>query len=167
MTRQPSEVRVHRFDSVRSLTSFVGQPPIVSESVLVDQAMIDQFADVTRDRQWIHVDPVRARAESPYRQTIAHGFLALSLLTHWQASCIAFPGAAVLLNYGFDKVRFTAPIPSGSRVSARFALADVAETRPSEARCFWRVTVEVESAPRPSVYADWQILVRYPDASPA
>jgi len=155
------------FDSVQALANFVGQPAIVSESVVVDQAMIDRFGQVTRDNQWIHVDPARARAESPYGQTIAHGFLVLSLLTYWQASCVAFPGAAMVLNYGFDKIRFTAPVPSGARVSAKFSLADVKETRPGEARCSWNVTVEVEGAPRPSIHADWQIMVRYGGAGPA
>ena len=155
------------FDSVRALANFVGKPAIISDAIVVDQEMIDRFGQVTRDNQWIHVDPARARAESPYGQTIAHGFLVLSLLTYWQASCVAFPGAAMALNYGFDKIRFTAPVPSGARVSARFALADVKETRPGEARCSWNVTVEVEGAPRPSVHAEWQIMVRYEAAEAA
>ncbi|MGB6105515.1 MAG: MaoC family dehydratase [Pusillimonas sp.] len=152
---------IQQFDSVQSLVDFMGRPAIVSRPMVIDQQMIDQFAQVTRDEQWIHVDRQRAMAESPYGHTIAHGFLVLSLLTYWQASCIAFPRAAMVLNYGFDKIRFTAPVPSGSCVSARFALAQVAETRPGQARCSWNVTVEVDDAPRPSVYADWQIMVRY------
>lgn len=155
---------IQQFDSVESLTSFVGRPAIVSETVVIDQETIDRFAQITRDNQWIHVDPERAMAESPYQHTIAHGFLVLSLLTYWQTSCIAFPRATMVLNYGFDKVRFTAPVRSGSRVSAKFALTQVVETRPGEARCSWNVTVEVEDAPRPSVYADWQIMVRYEGA---
>lgn len=149
------------FDSLQSLLDFVGRPPIVSDAVLVDQGMIDRFAQVTLDHQWIHVDRERAQAESPYGDTIAHGFLALSLLTHWQTSCIAFPGATMLLNYGFDKVRFTAPVVSGSRVAASFALAQVTETGPGEARCAWKVTVQAEGAARPSVHADWLIMARY------
>jgi len=160
----PPSSAIRHFDSVQALVRFAGQPAIVSETVVVDQEMIDRFGQVTRDNQWIHVDPARAQAESPYGQTIAHGFLVLSLLTYWQASCVAFPGAAMVLNYGFDKIRFTAPVPSGSRVSARFALAEVKETRPGEARCAWNVMVEAEGAPRPSVYADWQVLVRYDGA---
>ncbi len=140
---------------------YVGRPPIVSDPIVIDQEMIDRFGHVTRDNQWIHVDPSRAQTESPYRNTIAHGFLTLSLLTYWQASCVAFPGATMALNYGFDKIRFTAPVPSGSSVSAKFSLSQVVETRPGEARCYWNVTVEVDNAPRPSVYADWQIMVRY------
>ena len=157
---------IQQFDSVQSLANFVGRPAIVSGTVVIDQETIDRFAQVTLDSQWIHVDPERAMAESPYGHTIAHGFLVLSLLTYWQTSCIAFPGATMLLNYGFDKVRFTAPVQSGARVSAKFVLAQVVETRPGEARCSWNVTVEVEGALRPSVYADWQIMVRYEGAQP-
>ncbi len=156
---------IRRFDSVQSLGSFVGQPAIVSWPLVIDQEMIDRFAQVTRDSQWIHVDQDRALAESPYRRTIAHGFLVLSLLSYWQASCIAFPRATLVLNYGFDKVRFTSPVLSGSRVSARFSLAQVLETRPGEARCSWNVAIEAEGAPRPSVHADWQIMVRYEEAA--
>ncbi|CAB3931221.1 MaoC family dehydratase [Achromobacter insolitus] len=160
MARDPVS-RPLSFVSVQSLVDAVGQPPIVSDAVLIDQDMIDRFAQVTLDRQWIHVDQARAQAESPYGDTIAHGFLALSLLTHWQTSCIAFPGAAMLLNYGFDKVRFTAPVLCGSRVAASFSLAQVVETGPGAARCAWKVAVQAEGAPRPSVHADWLIMVRY------
>lgn len=152
------------FDSVRSLRDFVGRPAIRSASVVIGQDLIDRFACVTRDRQWIHVDPERAAAESPYGGTIAHGFLLLSLLSCWQSSCIAFPGAAVVLNYGFDRVRFTAPVRSGARVAACFALDQVAEPRPGEARCAWAVTVRAEESPRPAVHADWRIVVRYEEA---
>ncbi|MBC9908480.1 MULTISPECIES: MaoC family dehydratase [Achromobacter] len=149
------------FGSVQSLLDAVGQPPIVSDALLIDQGMIDRFAQVTLDTQWIHVDRLRAQAESPYGDTIAHGFLALSLLTHWQNSCIAFPGAAMLLNYGFDKVRFTAPVVSGTRVAASFSLAEVVENGTGVARCAWKVAIQAEGTPRPSVHADWLIMVRY------
>lgn len=155
-----------QFGSVRSLLDMQGKPAIVSSAVVIDQQTIDRFGLVTHDRQWIHVDPLRAEAESVHRSTIAHGFLLLSLLTHWQASCVAFPGAAQVLNYGFDKVRFTAPVLSGSRVSASFALAHATEIRPGEARCAWNVTVGAEGAERPSVHARWLILVQYADMQP-
>lgn len=155
----PSAIK--QFDSVQSLFDFAGQPAIVSSSLVIDQQMIDQFAQLTHDKQWIHLDRERAMAESPYGKTIAHGFLVLSLLSHWQSSCIAFTDADLVLNYGFDKIRYTAPVPSDSRVSATFALARVVSNRPGEARCSWNVTVSVQDAPRPAVHADWQILVRY------
>lgn len=155
-----------QFDSAQSILDFQGKPAIVSSSVLIDQETIDRFAEVTDDRQWIHVDPQRAAVESPYRGTIAHGFLVLSLLTRWQASCIAFPGAAQVLNYGFDKVRFTAPVLAGSRVSARFALTHATEIRPGEVRCSWSVTVQAEGAERPAVHADWLIMAQYTSKQP-
>lgn len=160
MTREPTPSS-RQFGCLQSLIDFVGRPPVVSEAVLIDQDMIDRFALVTRDSQWIHVDRERAAAESPYGDTIAHGFLVLSLLTHLQASCIDFPGASMLLNYGFEKVRFTAPVRSGSRVFAKFSLAQAVETGPGEARCTWKVAIEAEGAPRPSVHADWLIMARY------
>ncbi|MCC2595263.1 MaoC family dehydratase [Pusillimonas sp. MFBS29] len=159
--RSDAPCTIRQFDSVQSLVDFVGQPAIVSSALVIDQPMIDQFAQLTHDKQWIHLDRERAKAQSPYGTTIAHGFLVLSLLSHWQASCIAFPGADLVLNYGFDKVRYTAPVPSDSSVSAAFALAQVTSNRPGEARCSWSVTVSTLDAPRPSVHADWQILVRY------
>lgn len=167
MTSNPNlPAAIQQFGSVQSLIDFTGQPPIASSTVAIDQAMIDRFAQVTHDSQWIHVDRERAAAESPYQDTIAHGFLVLSLLTHWQTSCIAFPGAVMALNYGFDKVRFTAPVRSGSRVSARFSLAQVVQARPGEARCSWNVAIQAEGEPRPSVHADWLVLVRYDEARP-
>lgn len=162
MTTAPTRTStIQEFDCVAALTQFVGQPAITSAPLLIDQEMINRFAQATHDHQWIHVDPARAMAYSPYQNTIAHGFLVLSLLTYWQTSCIAFPGAVMALNYGFDKIRFTAPVVAGSHVSARFALTQVAETKPAHARCTWDVTVNAENASRPSVYAEWHILVQY------
>lgn len=158
---------MRQFASVRSLLDFKGEPAIVSGALAIDQETIDQFARVTHDQQWIHVDPQRAATESVYRGTIAHGFLVLSLLTRLQAICMGFPGAAQVLNYGFDKVRFTAPVLSGSRVSARFALAHAAEVRPGEVRCTWNVTVETEGAERPCVHAQWLTMVQYVGEQPS
>ena len=162
MTTAPSHAcAIQQFDCVAALTRFVGQPAVASAPLLIDQQMINRFAQVTHDNQWIHVDPARALAQSPYQNTIAHGFLVLSLLTYWQTSCIAFPGAVLALNYGFDKIRFTAPVVAGSQVSARFTLTQVTETKPAHARCTWEVTVNAANAPRPTVYAEWHILVQY------
>ncbi|ETF02061.1 oxidoreductase [Advenella kashmirensis W13003] len=160
----PARAAPRTFDSVQSLTAFVGQPGIISPAIQVDQETITRFGCVTHDSQWIHVDRERARAESPYQDTIAHGFLVLALLTHLQAGCIAFPGARMALNYGFDKVRFTAPVPVDSFVSATFSLTDVTETAPGEARCCWHVTLQADKADRPSLYADWLILIRFDKA---
>jgi acyl dehydratase len=163
----PVSPTVRQFDTAQSILDFQGKAAIVSNPVAIDQETIDRFAEITRDRQWIHVDPRRAMVESPYAGTIAHGFLVLSLLSHWQASCIAFPGAAQVLNYGFDKIRFTAPVLAGSHVSARFELAHAAEIRPAEVRCSWNVAIEAEGAARPSVHAQWLIMVQYADGRPS
>jgi len=168
MTTAPARAStVQEFDCIAALNRFVGQPAISSAPLPIDQEMINRFAQVTQDHQWIHTDPARAMAHSPYQNTIAHGFLVLSLLTYWQTSCIAFPGAVMALNYGFDKIRFTAPVVVGSRVSASFALTQVTETKPAHARCTWAVTVNAENAPRPSVHAEWHILVQYEDKAAA
>src|SRR6478735_3604370 len=95
------------FDSIEAIKAFVGQPPVSGEAIEVDQAMIDTFAGVTQDRQWIHTDPQRAATESPFKTTIAHGLLTLSLITGWYHRGFAFPNRKMALNYGFDKVRFT------------------------------------------------------------
>ena len=149
------------FDSIAALKAHVGQPAVVAEPIFVDQAVIDAFATVTQDRQWIHVDPERAAAESPFGTTIAHGLLTLSLLTGWYHRLFEFPGRKLALNYGFDKVRFTAPVPCGSPLVGRFALVRVEDVRDGEARCFWHVEVGVQDAPRPALVAEWIMQLRY------
>ncbi|MBO9678062.1 MaoC family dehydratase [Paenacidovorax monticola] len=151
----------HSFGSIAALKDFVGQPAVTAEPILVDQPMIDTFAGVTHDRQWIHVDPVRAAAESPFQTTIAHGLLTLSLITGWYHRLFEFPGRKLALNYGFDKVRFTAPVPCGSRLAGSFRLARVDDIRENEARCVWHVEVRAEGAERPAMVAEWIMQLRY------
>lgn len=149
------------FDSIAAIKAFVGQPAVSGEPIEVDQAMIDTFAGVTQDRQWIHTDPARAAIESPFKATIAHGLLTLSLITGWYHRCFAFPNRKLALNYGFDKVRFTSPVPCGSRLVGSFQLARVEDIQPDEVRCFWTVKVQAEGAERPAMVADWLMQVRY------
>lgn len=149
------------FDSIAALKAFVGQPAVSGAAIVVDQAMIDTFAGVTDDQQWIHVDPERAALESPFKTTIAHGLLTLSLITGWYQRCFAFPNRKMALNYGFDKVRFTSPVPCGARLVGSFQLAKVEDIKPEEVRCCWTVTVQVEGAQRPAMVADWLMQVRY------
>ncbi len=149
------------FDSIEALRAFVGKPAVSGEAIEIDQAMIDTFAGVTQDRQWIHVDPDRAAVESPFKKTIAHGLLTLSLITGWYHRCFAFPNRKMALNYGFDKVRFTSPVPSGSRLVGSFQLTRVEDIKPDEVRCFWTVKVQAEGAERPAMVADWLMQVRY------
>ena len=128
----------------------------VSDWMTVDQALIDAFAHVTGDDQFIHVDPVRAKAESPYGGTIAHGFLTLSLLPVMARGVVPRTlGASARINYGFDKIRFLAPVPAGARVRARFRLARVENRAPDVLMLRYEVTVEIEGAERPALMAEW------------
>lgn len=149
------------FDSIAALKGFVGQPAVTGQPIVVDQDAIDTFAAVTHDRQWIHVDPARAAAESPFGATIAHGLLTLSLITGWYHRLFEFPGRKLALNYGFDRVRFSAPVPSGSALVGSFRLARVDELRENEARCLWEVDVRVQGAERPAMVAEWLMQIRY------
>lgn len=121
----------------------------------IDQAMIDRFADLTHDRQFIHIDPVRAAA-TPFGTTVAHGFLTLSLLAAMARDALPrLDGAGFLLNYGFDRVRFISPVRAGERVRGRFALMAAQQRAPGEWTLTHRVAVEIEGRPRPAVVADW------------
>lgn len=141
--------------TVAEMASRLGEELGVSRWFTIDQPMIDAFAALCEDDQFIHVDPERAR-ETPFGGTVAHGFLTLSLL-----SAMAYDaepplkGARMSVNYGFDRLRFVAPVPAGARVRGRFVLAEVEERRPGEVTLAWDVTVEIEGAERPAVAARW------------
>ena len=143
---------------IRALVDNVGRELGVSEWHQVTQERIDEFADATDDRQWIHVDRARAASESPFKTTIAHGFLTLSLASSLIRSALQFDGARMAINYGLNRVRFMAPVPSGSRVRGRFALASVEETG-GAVQAIWQVTIEREGIEKPCCVAEW--LVRY------
>ena len=112
---------MRRYERLADLQALVGEPLGDSDWLLVDQARIDRFAEATEDRQWIHVDPQRA-AQGPFGAPIAHGFLTLSLLPVFFESAYAIADVRMAVNYGLDRVRFTAPVPVGSRLRARFTL---------------------------------------------
>ena len=134
----------------------VGKEIGVSPWLVVDQSRIDLFAKAIDDAQWIHVDPVRAR-DGPFGGTIAHGFLTLSLLSHLFASTFSFEGRNFGINYGLNKVRFTAPLPAGSRVRARFVLARLTPLPGGGVEHAWNVTVEREGAEKPVLVAEWLV----------
>ncbi|WP_420961181.1 MaoC family dehydratase [Brucella sp. IR073] len=138
------------------LREAVGTEIGCSEWRVVTQEMIDKFADATDDHQFIHVDPERAAKETPFGGTIAHGFLTLSLLSTLAFEALPMiKGATMGINYGFDKVRFMAPVKSGARVRARFKLAD-ADIRPSgRVVNHYEVTLEVENSLKPALTATW------------
>jgi acyl dehydratase len=145
-------------DDVRSLRGRVGEEIAVSGWLPIAQARIDAFAEVTGDRQWIHVDPQRAAAESALHTTIAHGFLTLSLLSALIREAIDIKGLRMAINYGLNRVRFVAPVPSGSRVRARFTPVSVDDAADSM-QVTWQVTVEREHGDKPCCVAEW--IVRY------
>jgi acyl dehydratase len=136
-----------------------GQPEGSGEWMLVDQDRINQFADVTLDHQFIHVDPEQAAALSPWGTTIAHGFLTLSLLTHLGASIpqdmSRFAGVVMGVNYGFDKVRFINPVKVDSRVRATSVLKAVELKDPDNIQVTRTYTVEIEGEDKPALVADW------------
>jgi acyl dehydratase len=139
--------------SIRELEARVGQEIGVSPWLEVTQARIDTFAKAIDDFQWIHVDRERAKA-SPYGGTIAHGFLTLSLLSHLAESTFSFSDRKMGVNYGLNRVRFTAPVPSGSRVRARFTLAGF-EKLDGGVQVTWNSVVEREGSEKPVLVAEW------------
>ncbi len=146
---------VPRTVSVDGLNSLVGQDVGVSSWHLIDQTRINAFADVTRDHQFIHVDPGRA-AETPFGRTIAHGFLTLSLLSVMgQEAQPKLQGARMGINYGFDRIRFLSPVRVGSRIRGRFVLAHMTGVKDGEIDLLWKTTVEIEGEQRPALKADW------------
>ena len=143
---------------VRTLRDRIGQEIAVSGWIDVSQQRIQQFADATGDHQWIHLDTARAAVESPFRTTIAHGFLTLSLLSALIRDAMTFTGLRMAVNYGLNRVRFVAPVPAGARIRARFTPAAADDTAGS-IQVAWQATVEREGADKPCVVAEW--LVRY------
>ena len=145
--------------SPTELGSLMGTETGVSEWITVDQSRINAFAACTEDFQFIHIDPVEAQEKAGFESTIAHGFLVLSLLSHFAVqAAVALERAQVSINYGFEKLRFLTPVVSGSRVRGRFVLADATERKPGQWLLSYDVTVEIEDEPKPAVVARWLIL---------
>ena len=138
----------------------VGKVVGLSSWRVVSQEMIDKFADATDDHQFVHTDPERAAAETPYGGTIAHGFLSLSLLSAMTFEAVpSLEGMALGVNFGFERLRFVAPVRSGARIRARFVLAHF-RLRPSGiAEINHDVTIEIENSPRPALTAHWLTLL--------
>ena len=145
--------------SLEEIEAKVGSEIGVSPWIAIAQGDIDTFAKVTGDHQFIHVDPAAA-AQTPFGGTIAHGFLTLSLLSQMAASVMYLPDTTrMVVNYGFEKVRFIAPVRSGKRVRGRFTLASMEEKRPNQWQLLHNVTVEIEGEDRPALTADWIALI--------
>ena len=142
-----------------ALQAAVGEEVAVSRWFDIGQGRITAFADVTDDHQWIHLDADRAGRDSPYGGTVAHGFLTLALLPAMLASCVSLGEARLTVNYGVNKVRFPAAVPSGSRIRGRFGIAAV-EPLADCVQVVWHVTMESEAGGKPVCVAEF-VMRRY------
>jgi acyl dehydratase len=141
------------FETPHALKDAVGKELGTSDWLEIEQSRIDQFADATLDHQWIHVDPERAR-QGPFGAPIAHGYLTLSLVSHFLPQILVVKGISMGVNYGLDKVRFPAPVPVGSRIRGRGELLEVEEVKGNAVQASVRVTVEIEGSERPAAVVD-------------
>jgi acyl dehydratase len=145
--------------SLAEIRSRVGEEVGISTWLTIDQSRIDQFADATEDRQFIHVDP-GAAGKTPFGGTIAHGFLSLSMLSRMAAEGMLVPDdIKMAVNYGLDRVRFIAPVKSGKRVRGRFRLDSVEEKAAGQLLLRHTVTVEIEGEEKPALTAEWLGLI--------
>lgn len=156
---QEADVLKDFTDRVGQIGSLIGRSPWM----VIDQKRIDAFADVTEDHQFIHVDP-GAAAKGPFGKTIAHGFLSLSLLSRLAQAAVPLPGnVAAGINYGFDRVRFLAPVQSGTRVRGRFTLENVTAKPGGRLLIHYRAEVEIENESKPALSADWLTMLVFSD----
>jgi len=146
-------------ETPRSLNDFLGREIAVTDWFTVTQDRIRQFAEVTEDRQWIHVDRERAQRESPYGTTIAHGFLTLSLVSHYMKQAIQMrSGVRMAINYGLNRVRFPSPVRADSQIRARVSLHSVKDL-PDAIEAVFGISVEGQNSEKPHCVAEW--VVRY------
>ncbi|NRF09881.1 MaoC family dehydratase [Agrobacterium pusense] len=148
--------------ALAEMKNHVGTEMGVSDWITVDQTMIDSFAKATLDDQFIHTDPERAKAESPFGGTIAHGFLTLSLLSALNYDALPRIREQTMgINYGFDAIRFVAPVKSGARVRGRFTLAETRFRGASMLMNTYDVTVEIENEKKPALTARWTTISQF------
>lgn len=141
------------FQTYTEVQAHVGQEVAVTDWITITQEQVNRFADATGDHQWIHVDPERAKA-GPFGTPIAHGFLTLSLIPRFFESAFAIAGARMGVNYGLNRVRFTAPVPVGSRLRARLTLQAAEPLPPDGLQMTWLVTMEREGSDKPVCVAE-------------
>ncbi|MBR0735704.1 MaoC family dehydratase [Bradyrhizobium liaoningense] len=148
--------------SLEAYQAMVGKEIGVSSWHLIDQPRIDTYADVIEDHQFIHVDPERAKKETAFGTTIAHGFLTMSLMSIMSYEVMpVIAGTTMGVNYGFDKLRFISPVRSGKRVRGRFVLAEAKLRKPNELQSRTNVTVEIEGEDKPALVAEWLGLIYF------
>lgn len=137
------------------MKAMVGKEVGVSKWFEISQEKINAFADITEDWQYIHIDPEKA-ATTPFGTTIAHGFLTLSMLSAMGQSAVPrLQGSVMGVNYGFDKLRFVSPVPSGARIRGKYTLMSIDELKPGEFTLKYLVEVEIEGSARPALSAEW------------
>jgi len=148
--------------SLSEMPGLVGTEVGVSDWIMVDQTMINLFADATHDHQFIHVDEERAKAESPFGGTIAHGFLTLSLLSAMNFSCVPKVREQTMgINYGFERIRFMSPVKAGTRVRGHFTLTDTRFRGAGMLMTTYDVSVEIENEKKPAMTATWITIVQF------
>lgn len=151
-------------DAMKVTQAQIGTEVGVSNWITVDQKMIDDFAKTTFDEQWIHVDPERAAAETPFGGAIAHGFLTLSLASRFAYDCFAMmPGQVMGINYGMNKLRFLKPVVAGSRLRGRFTLQEVKARSATDMLRTNTLTIEIEGEETPALVAEWLGLAIFAD----
>ncbi len=143
---------------LKDLPSLVGEELGISDWLSVTQEMIDQFAEATGDDQWIHTDPELAK-DSPFGTTVAHGYLTISLIPRFQTQLLQVDGARMMINFGLNRVRFPAPLPSGSRIRARAVMQSAEEQTGGSVETVIEITLEREEGSRPACEAE--VVTRY------
>jgi acyl dehydratase len=150
--------------------AYVAQSLLIGETLgrspwlLIDQARINAFADITEDPQFIHIDTARAATETPFGGTVAHGFLTLSMASRMMQDTVEpFEGQVMNLNAGFDRLRFLSPLRSGSSIRGVFELKEVKQTSSNQLRMVTKLTIEIEGADKPALVADWVNVAVFPD----
>lgn len=152
MTNQPYKTT---FKHLNDLEAHVGKEIGLTEWMTIDQKSINEFAKLTDDEQWIHVDPERAAKESPYKKTIAHGFMVLSFASKFSYEVMAIDDVVFGLNYGFDKIRFMNATPVDSRIRGRFSLMEFEKKDDKNAKYKMLVTFEIEGQEKPACVGEW------------
>ncbi|MFC3163996.1 MaoC family dehydratase [Ciceribacter thiooxidans] len=148
--------------SLSDVAGLVGQEIGLSDWITVDQSMIDAFAGATNDHQFIHVDPARAAAESPFGGTIAHGFLTLSLLSTMNYDCLPVIREQTMgINYGFDRIRFMSPVKCGKRIRGHFVLTEARFRGAGMMMTTYDISIEIENERKPALTATWITIVQF------
>jgi acyl dehydratase len=147
------------FATLDDLRPLIGQEIGVSDWIVIPQATIDAFAQVTGDAQWIHVDAERAQRESPFGTTIAHGFLTLALISQLHLSSVKIEKVKQTINYGLNRVRFPAPVPASALIRTRSQLQAWDEVGDAVVQMTWTIRVDVQGQAKPALVAEW--ILRY------